>query len=239
MIYSFGGDLVEQRDGRWVATINTPEARAALETLKTMRWEDESLTQQQLLEVRDVLPLLATERVAMAIMAGDSLRSLKVQYEADMDRFCLGPLPQAGGDATLAGGAAWMFNPRSSPEVLQAAVEWSLFQTFEAYESDLRAQAARGQLVGWPELPIFVGEYQAIRDEIIARYANAPIENYRPFLEATHIRLKPEPPVEAQQLYRILDVVAQAILTDPFADPEQVLLRAEREFQTRVLDQLP
>jgi ABC-type glycerol-3-phosphate transport system substrate-binding protein len=240
-VYSFGGDLQQQQpDGTWTATFNSEPAVNALQTLKAMRWEDQSMTEQQLLEVKDVLPLLATERVAMAIMAPDALRSLKTQYEANIEDFGIGPMPQGGGDATLAGGAAWMFNPQSSPEALQAAFEWTVFRDFNlsAYESDLQGQLERDQLVGWPELPLFTGDFQQQRAAIVEQYANAPLQNYAPYVAATNIQLKPEPPIEAQKLYAILDTVMQTVLTDPDADPQQALDDAVQQFQTQVLDQM-
>lgn len=239
MTYSFGGQFLQRsEDGTWRAEFVNDGTLGVSDLLMRMRWEDDSLTQRQLLEAADTVTLMASGTLGMAIMAGDELRRIKAQFEGDMTEFGMGPLPQAGGDATLAGGAAWMFNPTSSPAVLDAVVEWTLFQTFDNFESDVAAQAERGQLVGWPQLPIFVGEREAQREAIIRQYANAPVELYEPFNNATHIRLMPEPPVETQKLYRDLDVVAQSILTDPFSEPERVLRQVERQFQSQVLDRL-
>lgn len=238
MVYSWGGDLLKREGTKWVADFANEKAIAALEFLQTMRWEDESLTQQQMLEDKDLLQLLASGRLAMAIMAGDKLRNLKEQYEVEMKDFGMGPLPQAGGDATLTGGAAWMFNPKSSPAVIEAAVAWTIFHTFTNNESDIQGQAQRGQLVGWPKLPVFTGTYQKHYDAINARYANAPIENYAAFINASGIMVKPEPAVESKKLYTILDSVLQAVLTDPYADVERLLTTAQRQAQKTVLDPL-
>lgn len=239
-MYSFGGDFLEQQDGRWTAIFNNEAGVRALETLKAMRWEDGSMTEQQLLEVADVLPLLANGEVAMAVMAPDALQGMKTQFEANIEDFGMGPLPQAGGNATLAGGAAWMFNPKSPPEVLEAAFDWTVNRDFnlEAFEADLRGQQERGQLVGLPSLPLFRGEFQQQRDAIVARYTNVPLQNYEAYTNA-NLQLRPEPPVETQKLYGVLDTVMQAILTDESADPQTVLDQAVQEFQTQVLDQLP
>ena len=238
MGYSFGGFFLHETEDGWEGRFVSDEALDVLDLLQQMRWEDDSLTQQQLLDAADLVSLMAAGRLGMGIMAGDELRRIKAQFEGDMTTFGMGPLPQAGGNATLAGGATWMFNPNSREEVLEAAVQWSIFQTFENYENDLAAQAERGQLVGWPELPVFTGAKQEEREQILAKYANAPIELYEPFNKATEITLRPEPPVETQKLYRDLDVVMQAILTDPFADAEKVLRQVERQFQEQVLDRL-
>ena len=238
MIYTFGGDLEKQVDGTWKAQFVTEEALAVCDLLMEMRWEDESLTDQQLLEAADTVNLMAAGKLGMAIMAGDELRRIKAVFGGDMQDFGMGPMPQAGGNATLAGGSTWMFNPTTDPETLKAAVEWTLFQTFDHYEADLKSQAERGQLVGWPQLPVFVGEREEQRQAVLQKYANCPIELYEPFNIATHITLRAEPPVETQKLYLSLDQVAQAILTDPFADPQKVLTQQERQFQSQVLDRI-
>jgi len=238
MVYSYGGDLLKQVGGKWMADFSNPKSVAALDFLREMRWDDETLTKQQLLEDKDLLQLLASGRLAMAIMAGDKLRNLKEQYQVDMNEFGMGPLPQAGGNATLAGGAAWMFNPRTKPEVLEAAVAWTVFHSFINYESDIKGQMQRGQLVGWPRLPVFNGTYEAERAAIELKYANAPVKNYAPFIKATGIKVRPEPPVESKKLYITLDSVLQAVLTNPLADPKAELVTAERYFQKTVLDPL-
>jgi ABC-type glycerol-3-phosphate transport system substrate-binding protein len=234
--YTFGGTMVRQEKGKWIADFTNPGSLKAAELLQKMRWEDESMTQQQMLDVKDIMQLLASGRVAMAVMAGDMLRTLKEQYQADMNDWGMGPMPQGGGNATLTGGAAWMFNPKSSPEVLEAAVQWVLFNSFDKFETDIQMQAQRGQLVGWPQLSIFNGPYEAKRQEIISRLANAPIRNYIPYVSATHILPKPELSVETQKLYVYLDSVMQALLTDPLADARTVLTNAQRMFQRQVLD---
>jgi ABC-type glycerol-3-phosphate transport system substrate-binding protein len=237
--YSMGGDLEQQQDGKWTATFNDANGVKVLQTLKDMRWTDKSMTEQQLLEVKDVLPLLATDQVAMAVMAPDALQSLKTQFQATVENFGMGPLPQGGGNATLAGGAAWIFNPKSSPETIKAAFDWTVNRDFnlQAFESDLKAQQERGDLVGWPQLPLFSGEFQQQRDAIVAKYANAPVQNYQAYSAAT-IQLRPEPPIETQKMYAALDTAMQAILTDESADPQQTLNDAASQFQSTVLDQV-
>lgn len=233
--YSFGGDLQQIVDGTWKATFNDENGVKVLQTLKTMRWVDKSMTEQQQLDVDDVLPLLATERVAMALMAGDALQAMKTQYQAQIEDFGIGPLPQGGGNATLAGGAAWLFNPNSAPEVRQAAFEWTMFRDFSlaGYESDLKGLRERDALVGWPQLPLFIGSFQQQREDVLARYANAPVENYRAFNDAT-LRLRAEPEFQTQKMYAVLDTAMHAILADPATDPQQALDAAVREYQALI-----
>lgn len=237
--YSYGCNLEQQKDGKWTATFNGEGCLKAMQTLKDMRWTDKSMTEQQLLEVKDALPLLANGEVAMALMAPDALQSLKTQFQAPIADFGMGPMPQAGGNATLAGGAAWIFNPKSSPDVIKAAFDWTVNRDFNmsAFESDLKGQQERGALVGWPQLPLFTGTFQQQRDAIVAKYANAPVANYKPYVDAK-LQLRPEPPIETQKMYAALDTAMQAVLTDQNTDPKKALDDAAQQFQTAVLDQI-
>jgi ABC-type glycerol-3-phosphate transport system substrate-binding protein len=201
-----------------------------------MRWQDRSVVDQPDLDVGAVLELMAQEKVAMAIMAPDALPALQSSFKGRIADFGLGPLPQAGGNATLAGGSAWIFNARSAPEVRRAAFEWTINRDFNltAFDADLQGQRQRGELVGWPQLPLFGGAFQQQRDAIVARYSNAPVTQYKPYTTA-RLRLQPEPPVATQQMYERLDVVIRTILTDETADPMALLGAAAREFDREVL----
>lgn len=236
--YSFGGELERQDGDRWRAAFDQPANVEALKTIQAMRWTDRTMVEAGPLTVKDALKLLAEEKVAMAIMAPDALPTLKAQFGAKIADFGIGPLPQGGGNATLTGGAAWLFNPRSSPEVLKAAFEWTINRDFNlsAFESDLKDQAAKGGLVGWPQLPLFGGDFQQERNAIMAKYTNAPTDNYLPYVRA-RLQSRPEPPVETQKMYTELDTVMSAVLTNPNADPQQLLRAAGERFQRTVLDQ--
>lgn len=234
--YSFGGDMERRVDGRWTATFDAAPSVQALTLLHTMRWDDRSVAEQPDLNVDAVLQLMADERVAMAIMAPDALPALGTRFGGTVADFGLGPLPQSGANSTLAGGSAWIFNPHSAPEVRRAAFEWAINRDFNlvAYEADLQGQRARGELVGWPQLPLFGGDFQAQREQILARYANAPVANYTAYTMA-RLRPRPEPPIATQRMYEALDAVMRSVLTDASADPQSLLANAAQTFNREVL----
>lgn len=239
-MYTAGGELISEEGGRYTAIFNNDIGVQVLQFLKDMRYTDRSMPERQLLDQNATRQLMATGQVSMSIQAADALPYIRETFsDVDIAQFGLGSMPQNGGNATLTGGSVWMFNPNSSPEVLAAAVDFSLFREFDLQnlEASVQADQARGALVGWPQLPIFTGDFQAQRDAIYARYSNAPIENYRPFVEgAAGITLRAEPPIETQQLYAAIDAAVQAILTDESADPRLLLDQAAQQFQTQVLD---
>lgn len=237
LMYTLGGSPVEDRNGKWVATFNNEIGVQVGELLKTMRWVDRSMTEEQLLTQETVTELLATGQVAMAI---SGIPGTLAQYGADINNFSLGIVPQGGGNAVLGGGYAWMFNADASPEQVQAAIDWVLFRYFDQdnYRSSLEASIEAGNPVGFPTPPLFTGELQQQRQALEAELATVPTELYTPYVEGMrNIEVRPEPSgIDVQKLYAAIDPVVQALLTEEGADPKQLLDEAAQRFQSGVLD---
>jgi multiple sugar transport system substrate-binding protein len=233
-MYTAGGDM-ESADGT-KATFNSPQGVSVLQLLKEMRFTDNSMTKQQLFTQAQTLQLLATNKVAMVVMAPDQLNTLQSQYGADLTQFGMGPMPQNGGNASLAGGNLWIFNPKSSPDAIKAAFDYVVYTNFDltVHENSLAQQAANGQAVGAPTAVLFQGAFQQKLTALNQKYATVPLQNYTTFINST-FALRPEPHNQTQKLYAALDPIMQAVLTNPSADPQALLNQAAQQFQ-QVLD---
>src|SRR5260221_4269931 len=233
-MYTAGGDM-ESADGT-KAAFNSPQGVSVLQLLKEMRFTDNSMTKQQLFTQAQTLQLLATNKVAMVVMAPDQLNTLQSQYGADLTQFGIGPMPQNGGNASLAGGNLWIFNPKSSPDVLKAAFDYVIYTNFnlDVLESSLAQQAANGQAVGAPTAVLFQGDFQQKISALNTKYATVPLQNYTTFINSTNA-LRPEPHNQTQKMYAVLDPVMQAVLTNANADPQALLNQAAQQLQ-QVLD---
>jgi ABC-type glycerol-3-phosphate transport system substrate-binding protein len=238
MLYTYGADPVRQEGDRYIAQFNSDVGVQVLEYLKAMRWEDNSLTEQQLLDQTAAGELIATGQVAMTI--GGIPANLIQQYEADINDYGLGAVPQGGGNAVLGGGYGYVFNTNSSPDKIAAAVDWFLYRAFDpaVFQADLESQIARELPVGFPKPPLFTGALQQQRDAAVAAVANVPVELYQPYIDAmANIAVKSEPTgFDVQRMYGSLDPAIQAVLTDENADPKALLDTATQEFQA-ILDQ--
>ncbi len=234
-MYTAGGDM-ESPDGT-KALFNSPQGVSVLQLLKEMRFTDNSMTKQQLFTQADTLQLLATNKVAMVVMAPDQLSTLQAQYQANLKDFGIGPMPQNGGNAALTGGNLWVFNPKSSAAAIKAAFDYVIYSNFDlnVVESSLAQQAASGQAVGAPTAVLFQGDFQQKLNALYAKYANVPIQNYQTFINST-LNLRPEPPNQTQKMYAALDPVMQAVLTNANANPQALLNQAAQQFQ-QILDQ--
>ena len=233
-MYTAGGDM-ESADGT-KAAFNSPQGVSVLQLLKEMRFTDNSMTKEQLFTQAQTLQLLATNKVAMVVMAPDQLNTLQSQYQANLADFGIGPMPQNGGNAALSGGNLWIFDPKASPDVIKAAFDYVIYSNFNlnVVESSLAQQAANGQAVGAPTAVLFQGDFQQKLSALNAKYATVPLQNYTTFINST-ISLRPEPHNQTQKMYAALDPVMQAILTEANADPQALLNQAAQQLQ-QVLD---
>src|ERR1700674_3311508 len=233
-MYTAGGDM-DSADGA-KATFNSDKGISVLQLLKDMRFTDSSMTKEQLFTQAQTLQLLATNKVAMVVMAPDQLNTLQSQYGADLKNFGMGPMPQNGGNASLAGGNLWVFNPKSSADQIKAAFDYVIYTNFDlgVHETSLAQQAANGQAVGAPTAVLFKGDFQSKLTALNVKYANVPLDNYKAFINTTN-GLRPEPRRQTQKMYAALDPVMQAVLTNGSADPQALLSQAAQQFQ-QVLD---
>jgi ABC-type glycerol-3-phosphate transport system substrate-binding protein len=233
-MYTAGGDM-QSADGT-KATFNSPKGASVLQLLKDMRFTDNSMTKAQLFTQDRTLELLATNKVAMVVMAPDQLNNLQTQFGADLKNFGIGPMPQNGGNATLTGGNVWVFNPRSSADVIKAAFDYVIYTNFnlDVRESGLAQKAANGQAVGAPTAQLFKGDFQQKLAALDRKYATVPLDNYKTYINST-FALRPEPRNQAQKMFAAIDPAMQAVLTNANADPQAVLDQAAKQFQ-QVLD---
>jgi len=233
-MYTAGGDM-QSADGT-KATFNSPKGASVLQLLKDMRFSDNSITKAQGFTQDKTLELLATNKVAMVVMAPDQLNTLQSQYGADLKNFGLGPMPQNGGNATLTGGNVWIFNPKSSPEVIKAAFDFVTYTNFDlgVVEASNATKAANGQAVGAPTAQMFKGDFQQKLTALDRKYATVPLDNYKTYVNSGYA-LRPEPRNQAQKMFAALDPCVQAVLTSASADPQALLDNASKQFQ-QVLD---
>ncbi len=233
-MYTAGGDL-QSADGT-KAMFNSPKGASVLQLLKDMRFTDNSMTKTQGFTQDRTLQLLATGKVAMVVMAPDQLNTLKSQFGADLKDYGMGPMPQSGGNATLAGGNLWVFNPKSSPDVIKAAFDYVTYTNFDlnVLENSLALASSSGQAVGAPTVVLFKGGFQEKLTALNNKYATVPLENYQPFIKSG-LGVRPEPRRQTQKMYAALDPVVQAVLNDPSAEPQALLDKAAQGFQ-QVLD---
>lgn len=238
MSYAFGGTV--QSDDGATATVDNPATAAVLDYYHQLRWEDDVMGSNFLLNYDDAVNAFSSGQVGMFVQGADNYTNMVVNRGMPAEDFGVAPLPQAAdGLGTLGGGTIQVVEPRASAEEVAAAIRWIEFQSFRQYTDEsvaleqAQATAADGLAVGAPGLPVVNAELNDQYLSWIADEINVPRENYELYLSTVEeIPLIPEPVSKAQETYGALDPVVQAVLTREDADPATLLLEAQSSVQS-------
>lgn len=230
-----GGDFERQEGGRWKATFDEPPVVAALQFIKDLHWKHDVLQDQLELDGSQINPMIMDHKCGMAIAVADDLGAL----DDGTDNLRLSLLPAGpGGRASVMGGGYMAINTKAAPEVRQAAWEWIRWYGYSGESVDITIANAGEQWQGQNSTRhlLFKPNSESAREqrERLNLHHNLPF--FRSYVEAAAQYARPEPPIATQDLYRTLDGVIMAVLTDENADPQALLMEAAQEFQTQYLD---
>lgn len=244
--YGFGAsstDIIEpDGDGNYDAHFGNGATVDALQFVHDLRWEYDVLPSATL-DWGTLSEALATERIAMAIYAGDQFGFLNNQFpDVDMNNYGYAAVPAgSNGRIALTGGNLWMIDGRASADAQEAAFYFQLWRQLdpEQYANSTISLSEQGRAIGVPVLPLFVGEYQAQREAFESQYYVLPVENYTLFNDVVkngEVTLQAEPPAVAQEYYTEIGILVSEILSVEDSDPESRLAEVSEEFQIFVLD---
>ncbi|MDO7883444.1 extracellular solute-binding protein [Salinibacterium soli] len=239
--YSFGGTM-ENAEGTEV-TFDSAETREALDVIRTMRWEDDSMGSNFLLGAADLAQSFAAGEVGMFVIQSLAYQPIVEVFGMPAEDFGFTTLPTAdGGDpVTLSGGNVEIVNAKATEAEKVAAVEWIDFYKLEKYRSE-DAAIADAQLKVDQNTAVAIPGLSPVSDEQYETYLgwiadlnNVPTANFQPYLQrAASQTVIPEPKSDAQELYAALDPVVQAVLTDEGADVDALLGQAADAIQARL-----
>lgn len=248
LAWSFGAEFEKKVDGKWKAVFNSPEAVAALQYLKDLKWKYDVLQPNILVDAGEGFKLLGTDQAATAFGSFDWLNIPVNDYKASKDNQALSSVPAGpAGKMALLGGRAYFFSNNATPEQIDAGFKWfevigitadTSDETKKILEETEKTKADQGLVAGVHGLRIFTGEdVVKMEDEVRAKYRNV---NYDLFKDSENNvgTLKPEEPVLCQELYKTLDTVVQTALTKKDADPKALLDKAVESFQKDYLDKV-
>jgi multiple sugar transport system substrate-binding protein len=229
--YSLGGAVAAQDGGSWKASFNNATGKQVLQQLKDMRWTDGTMGQKQLLEYSDLLRMMGGNKLGMFLGSGSDIVNIVNQYKGKFATYGLGQMPE--GKGTLGGGDGYMFKAGIGPEKIKAGLTWLAFKNINPDRAEEVAERAKShnEPVGLPQPNIWVTGSASEQKKLAAdkKNLNVPLENFAPFSAAVQqIPLQLEPPL-AQQVYAVLDVPMQKVLTDRNANIDQLLAAAETQ----------
>ncbi|WP_243228904.1 extracellular solute-binding protein [Microbacterium sp. CIAB417] len=241
-IYSMGGS-VENDEGTEI-TFDDAAAAQALEYLRQMRWDDQSMGSNFLYNMADIGKDFGAGEIGMFLSApSGSYGTVINTYGMDRSVVGIGPVPTGPGfdGEVLAGGSVEIVSPKATEAQKEAAVKWiefadlSLYSDEDAAKEAAEASAADGGSVGIPRVSPVAPELYENYLEWVEEFINVPQENVQAYNDnLAEVELKAEPVTAAQDVYGILDSAIQKVLTEQDADIAQVLADAASAAQDKV-----
>jgi multiple sugar transport system substrate-binding protein len=231
-------------DGKATATLNNPETKAALERLKAMRWEDNSMGSTFDYAWGSINQAFSAGQIGMYTGGSDLYTNMVQNNNLKPDDYgvTIVPLASSPTAGVLGGGTLAAVNVVTREEERDAAVHWIDFYylqkllTETGAVADAKALVANNQPVGVPALPIFDKATYDQSQIWIKDYINVPTAQMTFFTSKIFEQpIVTEPTVHTQELYAALDPVVQAVLTDQNADIGALLDAANAAVQT-ILD---
>ncbi len=249
--WAFGATMTKDNgDGTFTANVNSKEAIAAMEYIKSLKWEYDVLTADPTNEDWGTgFTSLGTGSAAMYIAANDAVNQPTQVNGLPLDKLAMCALPAgAGGQYSLSGGTPYMFSKDATKEEINAALDYLVIMgkapvATDAAIAGMKADAENKIANGVPVIPRFPcwvdEEVLAAEARIIEEYGNVDTKLFEGYFKATTSdkNLRMEEPGSAQDLYAELTKVLQAVITDSKADVPALMEKANQNYQ-KALDDL-
>ncbi len=246
LAWSYGTEFMKQVDGKWKATFDSDECVAALQYLSDLKWKYDLLPADALMPAADISQLFASDKLGMTY-AEPSGSSIIKTYNFPKEDLVYASMPEGpGGRFTQMGGTISCIDRNATDEQVEACFKWLEFMgkgpklTDNAKKSIVEkydVALAENNLVGIAPMSVWK-EGTEIRDfttETVKEKANVDVRNFAHYEEGK-ATLKPEEPVNCQELYQVLASCMQAVLTDKNANIEEVVKKAASDFQSNSLN---
>ncbi|RZS91336.1 ABC-type glycerol-3-phosphate transport system substrate-binding protein [Motilibacter rhizosphaerae] len=235
LTYALGGRLeTVDSSGKATVTLANPGTKAALQWLKQLRWSDNAMGSNFLLDWGSMNQAFAAGKVGMYLSGSDVYTNLVQANHVKPETYGLTVLPMSDSpDAGLLGGGTEVVVKASATDAEKAAaVKWMDFYYLskltdqQAAVRDAKTLVASKQPVGTPQLPLFDKATLDTYMSWISSYVDVPLGQMKGFTDNIfNQKLQPEPPVSTQALYGVLDTVVQKVLTDKGTNIDQLLAK--------------
>jgi len=229
-IDAMGGHMITSGANGPQAAFNDANGQAILQALHQMRFVDHSMSPTQQLAWGTLQKQMAAGKLGMYIAAPDDIYNVIVPQDGgNIGDYGMGPLPSASGSpaGSLSGGNDYMFAKHDSPAQIQAGVKFVNFMELTIGQGGLYNYArlkADGLPVGFPEPQMFSGATEQAQLSLMAKYATVNTAYYQTFTSAHEVGMGE--PADAQAVYKTLDPVMLAVLTQSNVNISQLLANA-------------
>lgn len=247
--WSYGVKFMEKdKDGKWQATFNTPEAVAALQWVKDLKWKYNVVPDNVIVGADKYYEIFSTGQAGMMLAPGN-YSDYVIQYGMTPDKLGLMAFP-AGPKrhVTLIGGELNSISSNSTPEQIDAAVRWietkynydATDEFKQLTENAIDKKLNDNVIVGIKSMSVWNKNTESVKFErnLIDEKCNINqnhVRLYNEFID-NPCELQAEEPVCAQELYKILDDCITSVFSDENADCAAIIEQACKDFQMDYLD---
>ncbi len=236
--YARGGRM---EDGK-KATLTNDATKASLQFLKDLRWTDNAMGANFDYDWSGINQAFAAGKIGMYTSGQDVYTSLVQNNNIPPKSYGLTMIPLSGSESgVLGGGTMAAVSSKANANDKAAAIKWIDFHYLRKYTNADAAkklaeiQVASKQPVGTPELPIFTQQQYQQYQEWIKPLVNVPLDQMTSFTSKVFdAKLVNEPAIATQDVYKSLDTVVQAVLTDKNANIDQLLADANTKAQRAI-----
>ena len=242
--WAFGATLtIDNGDGTYTSNLNTPEAIAAMEYVKSLKWEYDVLTADPTNEDWGTgFTQIGTGAAAMYIAANDAVAQPTQVNGLPLEDLGMMAIPAGpGGQFSLSGGTPYMFSADATDAEINAALDYLEIMgkapvATDAAVEGMRADAQNKVDNGIPVIPRFPcwvnSDVNEAEDAIVEEFGNVDVALYQSYFDATAAGgLRSEEPGLTQDMYAELTKVLQAVITDENADVAALMETANNNYQ--------
>lgn len=234
------GGHIQSADGK-TSTVDDPSIVSTLEYFKKLRWDDNSMGDNFLLDWGTINQEFAAGNIGMYTSGSDVYTALVRDFGLNPDIYGLTVIPTENGDNVLGGGDVAVIPPTLEGAKKDAAIKWidwyymQKLVNEDAAVQDAKTLADSGQPVGTPVLPVLDKATYEKSLTWIAPYVNVPVDQMKGFTERIFdMTPVPQPISKTQEIYAILDNLVQAVLTDQNADIKALVAKANQDAQALI-----
>lgn len=247
--WAFGATMTLEENGKFISNVDTPEAIAAMEYVKSLKWEYDVLTPEPTNEDwGSGFVNLGTGTAAMYIAANDAVNQPTQVNGLPVDKLAMVALPAGpnGEQYSLSGGTPYMFSKNATAEEINAALDYleimgkapvATEEAIAGMRADAKSKVANGVPV-IPRFPCWIDdEVLAAEAEVTKEFGNVDTKLFESYFDILKKdgNLRLEEPGSAQDLYAELTKVLQAVITDKNADVAALMKTADENYQ-KLLD---
>jgi ABC-type glycerol-3-phosphate transport system substrate-binding protein len=216
---ALGGTTVDANNAPPTAAFDNADGLAILDALHTLRFTDNAMSATQGLAWGTLQAQFGAGKLGMYIAAPDDIyNEITTVDKGNINDIGMGPLPSLSGTpaGSLGGGNAYVFAKHDTPAQIEAGIKFIDFEDLTPGQGttfNFARLKADGQPVGFDEPTLFDGAAGAQVTALRAKYSTINQSYYQAYVSANEA--SDGEPFDAQAVYKTLDPMMLAVLTEP------------------------